>query len=316
MPSPAVRRTRALLVFVVLIPAVWWAVANTAADPTANSTDVKTSPSASTTALPPGETQLRVPGVTYTPTACIAFEPTRGSARGVVFLDAGHGGIDTGAIGHTRAGRPIVEKDVTLAVVKLVTARLRGAGFRVVVSRTTDDEVRVTGAGDRNGRLFTPLGVRRDVLARIRCANVARANVLMSVHMNSFSDKREGGAMTVYDPDRAFSAKNRRFAFLVHTRIMAPYRKARLSVDDRHVVRDTDTGGSALTAEGARYGHLILIGPKYGTFVPEPSNMPGAIAEPLFLTRASEGDIAASSNGQALLADAIADAVEAFLTTG
>jgi N-acetylmuramoyl-L-alanine amidase len=258
-------------------------------------------------------TQVSVPGVHLSPTACVSFEPTHGSARGVVFLDAGHGGIDTGALGRTAGGAPVVEKKITLQVVKIITAQLRDAGYRVVVSRWTDTEVRVPGAGDTNGKLFTPLGVRRDVLARISCANAARAHVLLSVHMNSFSDPREGGAMTVYDPDRTFSSTSRRLATIVHGKIMAAYRTAGISIEDRFVLRDTATGGSALTAEGARYGHLILIGPKYKTFVPTPSAMPGVIVEPLFLTHPTEASIAASSRGQMLLANAITAALLQYL---
>jgi N-acetylmuramoyl-L-alanine amidase len=261
----------------------------------------------------PSLTQIAVPGVPFSSTACVSLEPTKGSARGVVFLDAGHGGIDTGAIGHTTAGIPVVEKTVTLAIVKLMTEQIRAAGYRVVVSRWSDTEVRIPGAGDTNGKLFTPLGVRRDVLARTSCANAARAKVLMSVHMNSFSDPREGGALTLWDPDRPFARSNKRLATLVHANVIAALRRADVVVQDRHLVADNANHGSALTAEGARYGHSILLGPRYGTFVPVASAMPGSIAEPLFLTRPAEANVAASARGQALLADAIARAVLQYL---
>jgi len=138
--------------------------------------------------------------------------------------------------------------------------------------------------------------------------------VLVSVHMNSFSDPREGGAMTVYDPDRTFSAASLRLATLVHGRIIAAYRSAGWDIDNRRVIKDVDTGGSALTAEGARYGHLILIGPKYHSFVPVPSAMPGVIVEPLFLTKPAEANLAASASGQLMLANAIALAVQQYLS--
>jgi len=45
-----------------------------------------------------------------------------------------------------------------------------------------------------------------------------------------------------------------------------------------------------------------------------PSEMPGAVIEPLYLTDPFEGSIAASATGQQTIARGIADAVEQYLT--
>jgi hypothetical protein len=46
--------------------------------------------------------------------ACVSFRPVRARNGHSVFLDPGHGGIDSGATGVTAAERPVVEKQLTL----------------------------------------------------------------------------------------------------------------------------------------------------------------------------------------------------------
>ena len=123
----------------------------------------------------------------------------------------------------------------------------------------------------------------------------------------------EGGALTIWDPDRTFSSANLRLAGLLQNTVIAQLHAAGWAVPDRGTLRDTQNTGGALTAAGARYGHEALIGPYARGWVSHPSGMPGAIIEPLFLTRPTEADIAASAEGEAVLARAITTAVEQFL---
>jgi len=302
--SSLVRRRRALVLGVFLVPVVWWAVAavGDAAPPSATR---------SVTGIP---VETPGPNGDFARGTCVAFPPLDGEARATVFLDAGHGGPDPGALGRTSSGRYVHEKVLTLAIVKATTAKLRAAGYKVVVSRWTDTSMLVLQKGDLNGRLFSPAGAHRDLLARVACANDAKADVLLSVHLNAFGDPREGGSMTLYDPSRSFTAKNRALGDIVHGRIRAAYKNAVLKIVDRFVISDTSFGGGALTKEGAEYGHDTIIGPRWRNYVPEASAMPGIILEPLFITRPAEADVASSPQGQALLADAITAGVEQWFS--
>jgi N-acetylmuramoyl-L-alanine amidase len=60
--------------------------------------------------------------------ACVAFSPTSGNRHRTVFVDAGHGGIDPGAIGTTESGQTVHEADETLPVALAVTSLLRAHG--------------------------------------------------------------------------------------------------------------------------------------------------------------------------------------------
>src|ERR1700750_1663650 len=62
--------------------------------------------------------------------ACMAFPPTDGDRHATVFLDAGHGGIDPGGTGSTKAGATVTEARVNLAIELDATAILRAQGYR------------------------------------------------------------------------------------------------------------------------------------------------------------------------------------------
>ena len=88
----------------------------------------------------------------FSPGACMSLPPTLGDRHQTVFVDAGHGGIDPGAIGVTGPAKPFQEADLTLPVELDTMALLRGQGFTVVVSRTGDSSVARLGAGRRGRR--------------------------------------------------------------------------------------------------------------------------------------------------------------------
>src|SRR5579863_6017785 len=90
--------------------------------------------------------------------ACLAFAPTSGDLHETVFLDAGHGGLDPGAIGTTSTGATVDEATETLPVELETATLLRAAGFRVVVSRTSDSSVVRLSPADRSGTILSLQG--------------------------------------------------------------------------------------------------------------------------------------------------------------
>lgn len=99
--------------------------------------------------------------------------------RFVVVLDPGHGGVETGAIGPSG----LQEKDLALALARrLKTALEQDPGVAVVLTRDEDRLV--------------PLDERTAI------ANNNRADLLVSIHLNSFKRRKPVGAETYFlSPD-------------------------------------------------------------------------------------------------------------------
>ena len=248
----------------------------------------------------------------FSPGACMEFPPTRGDRDQTVFLDAGHGGLDPGGVGRTEAGATVEESTVNLAIELDVTGILRAQGYTVVVSRTRNTTVTRLTPSDVDGSLLTVQGVFNDVAARDVCANMARANVLVGIYMNS-GEPWNAGCLTGYDQDRPFSAGNRRLATLLQDDVLGAMNAQGWNIPDDGVQPDTGLG-SALTAAAEAYGHLLLLGPAKAGYFETPSQMPGALIEPLFVTDPFEASIAASAHGQQVIASALAKAIEQYFT--
>ena len=248
----------------------------------------------------------------FSPGACMEFPPTHGDRDQTVFLDAGHGGLDPGGVGRTEAGATVKESTVNLAIELDVTGILRAQGYTVVVSRTRNTTVTRLTPSDVDGSLLTVQGVFNDVAARDVCANMARANVLVGIYMNS-GEPWNAGCLTGYDQDRPFSAGNRRLATLLQDDVLGAMNAQGWNIPDDGVQPDTGLG-SALTAAAEAYGHLLLLGPAKAGYFETPSQMPGALIEPLFVTDPFEASIAASAHGQQVIASALAKAIGQYFS--
>ena len=243
----------------------------------------------------------------------MAFSPTAGDRHETVFIDAGHGGIDPGAVGITESGQTIHEANETLPVELDTMALLRAQGYRVVVSRTRASTVLRPGPGDVTGGVFTVQGEHDDVAARDVCANLAKANVLVGIYFDAGTSPTNAGSITGYDADRPFSADNLKLATLVQNDVLAQLNAHGWNIPNDGVVQDATLGGPALTTAAGVYDHLLLLGPADPGYFSTPSEMPGALIEPLFITDPFEGTIAASTAGHTAIAEGMAQAVEQYL---
>jgi N-acetylmuramoyl-L-alanine amidase len=247
--------------------------------------------------------------------ACMAYPPTSGNRHKTVFLDAGHGGIDPGGIGETELGQTIYGADETLPIALDAMALLRADGYRVVVSRTRNSVVARPGPGDVSHGVFTAKGEFHDVAARDVCANLAKAEILIGIYMDVGGLPTIAGCITGADFVRPFSAVNLRLANLVQNDVVTWLNERGWAVPNGGVQSDEMFGGVPLTTGAASYDHLLLLGPAMAGYFSTPSEMPGALIEPLFITDPYEGSIAASPVGQQVIAGGLAEAVNQYFGT-
>ena len=90
---------------------------------------------------------------------------SRGQARRIVVVDAGHGGPDAGMHGPIGGRALISEKNITLAVSKRLGSALRARGVGVVYTRTTDTLIALSDRG--------------------RIANRSHGDLFISIHVNA-----------------------------------------------------------------------------------------------------------------------------------
>jgi N-acetylmuramoyl-L-alanine amidase len=256
----------------------------------------------------------------FAPGSCVAYAPTADDLGKTVFLDAGHGGIDPGAVGTTRSGATIHEADETLPVELEAMSLLRAEGFRVIVSRTRSSAVVKLTSADLGGGTLSLRGAHDDVVARDLCADEAGADALVGIYYDAGASAQNAGSITAYDPDRSFAAASLRLARLVQHDVLVRINAQGWAIPDDGVQTDDQLGSlsgdptsGGIAAQAAAYHHLLLLGPARRGYFTTPSTMPGAVIEPLYITDPFEASIAASIQGQRVIAQGIAAAVGQYL---
>jgi len=240
--------------------------------------------------------------------ACMSLAPTRAGSGQTVFIDPGHGGLDPGVVAGTTAHQ-VLEKDATLAVATRLSDQLRGLGYRVVMARTQDTTVIKLSASDSVYGSLTADAEHRDLAARAACANAAGAAALLSIHFDAFADPSVGGTETFYDAARTFAPANLKLATDVQSALVSA-----LGTADRGVLTDDQLAAPTLTSSGSTYNHLIELGPLSAGWVDAPSQMAGALVEPLFLTNPAEARVASDPSGQLVIATALEAGLVKFLS--
>lgn len=105
-----------------------------------------------------------------------------------IAIDAGHGGVDGGAVSKSGA----IEKDLSLSIALYLRDYLQQAGALVVMTREGDYDL----AND-NTRSYSKRKTE-DLLKRVEILQEAAPQMLISVHMNSIPSEKWSGAQTFY----------------------------------------------------------------------------------------------------------------------
>lgn len=111
------------------------------------------------------------------------------STKPVIVLDAGHGGLDSGAVGATG----VLEKDVNLSIVLALRDMFEMSGFEVVLTRDEDISIYDPGVeGIRNQKL-------NDMDNRLAIIQKYPDSIFLCIHQNNFTDPKYFGGQMFYN---------------------------------------------------------------------------------------------------------------------
>lgn len=198
-------------------------------------------------------------------------------SRVEVVIDPGHGGSETGAVG--RNG--LSEKDLNLAVSKLLAEELRSRGFGAVLTRTDD--------------------IRLPIVVRAEIARALKPDVFISIHHNGGAVSRSSLPGTEIF-HQIQNADSRRLAGILFEEIQGA-----LAVYDIDWRRTALQGASSVwdyQTDADLYG-ILRRTPGIAT----------VITEAAYLSNPAEARLLADPAVQKVEAVAIADGIERYLTT-
>lgn len=237
-------------------------------------------------------------------------------AEHIVCIDAGHGGWDPGRTREANSRAPAIEEsDINLAMSWMLKERLEQEGIAVVMTRPSGLATNIFNE-DINGDGQTlqdseQAGFLDEFQARINICNEAGADLLISMHLNGVADPSARGFEVLYTraPFRPFGDRNADFANFVYREINAAYTEAGFDTTPRGAIPDDELDAAPHDSGAQR--HLIIIGPEISNadFTIEPSQMPGSVIEPVFITNDDDAAFIARPENQLLLVDAYADGI-------
>lgn len=101
----------------------------------------------------------------------------------VIYLDAGHGGKDSGAISNN-----LYEKDLNLEIVDKLESELLSRGALVLLTRDDDYDLSTTNINRK----------RDDLYSRIKLINDSNCDLYISIHLNSTTNSAWRGLQIFY----------------------------------------------------------------------------------------------------------------------
>ncbi len=137
--------------------------------------------------------------------------------RATIVIDAGHGGNDPGKIGVNGAE----EKAINLNIALLLEQYLTAQGIQVVMTRTSDTGLYSEGTSNKKAE---------DMRNRVQLVKDSQADLLVSIHQNSYTAPKYKGAQVFYYTG---SSEGQRLAESIQNRFVSG-----LDPDNHRVAKD------------------------------------------------------------------------------
>jgi N-acetylmuramoyl-L-alanine amidase len=244
----------------------------------------------------------------------------------VVAIDPGHGGcLDWGVPDPAQRGPDYAEKAMTLAIAQRLADLLRAEGIGVLLTREEDEALAgdhapelgchgppfrdVTGDGELGFEQTGRVRGRDELQARLDLANLARADLLLSIHINSIT---ENGIAYPIAATESFYTDETPWGMERTAPLAEALQAGVVAALDR-------VAGYEREDRGVRAHNLFLVAPPLW----EPSDarpdpraqptrgalMPSVLTEVGSITRPEEHELLLSPTGQQAAAEGLADGI-------
>lgn len=110
-----------------------------------------------------------------------------GKITKIIVVDAGHGLPDGGAVGMMGT----IESELNIKIAKYLEKELITKGFTVIMTRTDESTIANEGKSISERK-------KDDMHKRLEIINSCDADMLISIHMNKFTDSKYRGAQVIY----------------------------------------------------------------------------------------------------------------------
>lgn len=158
-------------------------------------------------------------------------------ASRVIVVDPGHGGADPGVVGKSGA----LEKEITLAVSRRLAENLAQSGGMVLLTRESDSDLSDPVTAGLTAKK------REDLERRVAIANDNRADLYISVHVNSSPAAGRSGARVYYQQDAVQGGKAGRHIQTELSRVIKNTARQPAAVD-YYITRNTSMAAVVVEA--------------------------------------------------------------------
>jgi N-acetylmuramoyl-L-alanine amidase len=238
---------------------------------------------------------------TPTPTEASGQNLTTKKSVKTIVIDAGHGGIETGAKGNFGA----LEKDITLAIARKLKEEIEGGlKYRVVLTREAD--------------VVVPLDRRAAI------ANNNKADVFISIHANGSRRVNARGSETYFLSLNATDEEARRLAYFENNSGELENRVTEKDFDDLKLIL-WDMAQSAYLKQSSQLAEFVqtelneLLNTKNRGIKQAPFKVltgaacPAILVEVAFITNPEEEKMLQSEEFQSKVAEAVYQGLSKFL---
>jgi N-acetylmuramoyl-L-alanine amidase len=217
----------------------------------------------------------------------------------LVVIDPGHGGRDTGAV-FKEKGTSYAEKNLTLLISRDLARELIIRGQNVILTRNDDREVLLSD--------------------RTAIANRVKADVFISIHLNSSQDKIRSGGVETFILNHATDENSKRLADLENTVLKDSQANANAGSNVSLIMKDLILEGTSkpskelacsvqarITAKGRDRGvkqalFYVLLG----------ADMPSILIETGFMNSKTDRDRILNTKSRLALSAEIATAIDDY----